>query len=497
MQQALDNASKTAQKVTKQSSSKKSSDSGLSSTDKKNIKTAYKNAKQYKVLFAIFAIITVVALCTLPFANKLEPIVNSWLETRHNMTAGDVNNGLVTTIADVNTNSKLKIHYVFVGQGDCILIDLPDGKNMIIDSGSESYDSETSEKVINYIDTILLDEGEIIDYMILTHPDSDHLYYLPDILDTFEVATIYRPYTFYVSNDKDSSQILDPDGTIATVEEKDAIEQKERDAVSYLNSTYNYGITIGDPSKNTTNAKDTNTLYKFISRIYVETYGANDTPAMIKYPIAGEKISGEGYSLTFYAPVTPSNMYNSWNDYSSVMVLEYNGTKIAFTGDAETKEEDEILDNETNLPLPDVDIMDMGHHGSRTSSQDAFVKALNPEYAIISCGIDNKYGHPNQETLDTLKNNGVDENHIFITAQSGDIVIGFDYTPSTPQEEASAETTSQKYVIAYSGDKSFVEIAPIHIEWWYVVVCIIVLSGLILLVIVPSIIKAFKKTSKK
>lgn len=441
-------------------------------------------------MFAIFAIIAVIALCTLPFASTLESMVNNWLNSSTTTPTEEVS-GDGVTVSSVCLNSKLKVHYVFVGQGDCILIDLPDGKNMIIDSGSDAYKNDTSKKVINYIRQNLLGEGEIIDYMILTHPDADHICYLPDVLDEFEVATIYRPYTFYVSDERDSD--------FATKAEKEAIEQKERNAVSSLNSEYHYDITISDPNEKSNkkqNAKTTEVMYKFISRVYAETYGASNTLATMKFPIAGDKIIGDDYTFTFYSPITPSKVYSSWNDYSSVIVLEYNGKRIAFTGDAEKVEENEILAN-TSLTLPDVDIMDMGHHGSRTSSQDKFVKALKPEYAIISCGIDNKYNHPNQETLDTLHNNGVDDNHIFITAQSGDIVIGFDYTAPVSGEAVSADANETKnIVIAYSGDKDYVPVTPVHIEWWYVVVAIIVLAGLILLVIIPSILKAIKRASK-
>ncbi len=542
-QSKLDKASDTVDKLTGKSSKK------LTKSEINQAKTAAKNAKSNKWLFAIWAIITIAALVSLLFTSTIEPVVNNWIYgDRSTTTAGD-DRGAVGSFADVVTNSDLKIHYVFVGQGDCILIDLPDGKNVIIDSGSETYNSETSQKVISYIDTYLLDDGEIIDYMILTHPDSDHLFYLPDILDTYEVANIYRPYTFFVSDGKDSNQRLDPDGTIATAEEQAAVEAKEREAVAELNSEYGYGIEIGDPTKNTTNAKSTDIMYKFISRIYTETYGEDNTPAEIHYSIAGATISGTDYTFTFYAPVNPSEVYGSWNNYSSVIVLDYNDTKIAFTGDAEKEAENEILANQTNLPLPDVDIMDMGHHGSRTSSQDAFVKALKPEYAIISCGIDNKYGHPNQETIDTLYNNGVDSSHIFITAQSGDIVIGFGYTGTistdtstdnteidtsgTTDDSADTDTsgtntnentettttentniitstnieseilldvdqtpTTLDYIIAYTGEASVVApttTEPIEIKWWYIVVGIIVISGVVLLIIAPSIVKSLKK----
>ena len=479
-----------APKKSSSTSSKKTdlSDINLSTMSKSDIKTAYKNAKTYRWLFVIFAILSTLLLCSLIFTSTIEPVVNSWFNTYTNKSAEDAGNGYVKTITDVTSNSKLKIHYVYVGQGDCILIDLPDGKNIIIDSGTDKYSSEISQRVIDYIQNFLLDDGEIIDYMILTHPDSDHMYYLPDILDHFEVATIYRPYVFYVSDNKDSTNKLDSDNTIATKEEKDAVVQKELATISELNSK-GYEISWGDPSASKTNTKGTEIMYKFVSRAYNETYrGSNKCD--IRFPIAGGKITGTGYVLTFYAPVEPGKLYSSWNDYSSVMVLEYNGTRVAFTGDAEKLEEKEILDNQNVLKIPDVDIMDMGHHGSRTSSQDAFIKALSPEYAIISCGVDNKYGHPHQKTLDTLHSNGVDDNRIFITAQSGDIVIGLTYTAPDTAE-------SKNFIIAYSGEKGYVIPAPIYIEWWEVVVALIILSAIILLIIIPSCIKKIKRTVNK
>ena len=510
-------AKEAAEKAKKIASGK--GDKELSKSDKSQIKKAYNNAKTYKWCFAIFAIIAILALVTLPFSDYFQPKINELFYGNTTESGGYEAN--VSTITDVITNSELQVHYVDVGQGDCIMIDLPDGKNIIIDSGSEAYSSTTSQKVLDYIDNILLDDGEIIDYLIVTHPDSDHIYYMPDILDAYEVATIYRPYTFYVSNGTTSSGI--------TADQKAELQELEEETVAELNAEYNYGITIGSPTASRTNAKSTNVVYNFLSRVYSETYGENYTPATMEFPLAGEQITGEGWTLTFYSPIDPSIMYNSWNNYSCVMVLEYNDTKIAFTGDAEMELEEEILTNENILDLPDVDIMDMGHHGSKTSSSDAFVKALNPEYAIISCGLDNKYEHPNQETLDTLHNNGVDDNHIYITANNGDIVIGFNYTPteestttdgsttdqSTSEGAVQASTTNdtssttggesastaepQKFVLAYSGEKSFIEDLPepepeqTEIQWWYVVVAIIVFAGIIFLIVIPSIAKAVKK----
>ncbi len=82
------------------------------------------------------------------------------------------------------------------------------------------------------------------------------------------------------------------------------------------------------------------------------------------------------------------------------LVVEYiNGEdKVILMGDAEEEVEKEILSK-----VEEVDLLKVGHHGSRTSTSQAFLEKINPTYAVITCGEGNKYGHPHQETLDKLK----------------------------------------------------------------------------------------------
>jgi competence protein ComEC len=89
------------------------------------------------------------------------------------------------------------------------------------------------------------------------------------------------------------------------------------------------------------------------------------------------------------------------NDGSVVARLVYGDTSIMLTGDATAKTEKIILSENTSSQLKST-ILKVGHHGSRTSSSIPFVKAVLPQYALISVGKDNTYGHPHQETLDTL-----------------------------------------------------------------------------------------------
>lgn len=108
---------------------------------------------------------------------------------------------------------------------------------------------------------------------------------------------------------------------------------------------------------------------------------------------------GEDYKIECFAPC--STDYESINDYSVVVKITYGIHSFLFTGDAETLSETEMLDK--GYPL-DSDVLKVGHHGSDTSSSAEFLKAVSPEYAVISCGTDNSYGHPHDVTLKALSN---------------------------------------------------------------------------------------------
>ncbi|MDF2616443.1 MAG: beta-lactamase domain protein [Sedimentibacter sp.] len=102
--------------------------------------------------------------------------------------------------------------------------------------------------------------------------------------------------------------------------------------------------------------------------------------------------------------LSPKSMYYSeLNEYSAAARLEYSSTSFLFTGDAESVSELEMVGGDFNL---DSDVLKAGHHGGRTSSSSDFLKAVTPEYSIISCGEDNSYGHPHIETLNRLSDIG-------------------------------------------------------------------------------------------
>ena len=108
--------------------------------------------------------------------------------------------------------------------------------------------------------------------------------------------------------------------------------------------------------------------------------------------------------------------YDNENDNSNVIYTELNGYKFMFMGDASTTTENEMM-NKYNLP--DIDVLKVGHHGSKTSSSSReFINEVNPNYSIISVGKNNRYGHPNKEVLNDLKNS-----KIYRTDEDGSIIL--------------------------------------------------------------------------
>ena len=96
--------------------------------------------------------------------------------------------------------------------------------------------------------------------------------------------------------------------------------------------------------------------------------------------------------------------YDNENDNSNVIYTEINGYKFMFMGDAGVEVEKDLIEK---YNLKDIDILKVGHHGSKTSSSRNFVDNINPKYSIISVGKNNRYGHPNKEVLDNLKDSKI------------------------------------------------------------------------------------------
>ena len=110
-----------------------------------------------------------------------------------------------------------------------------------------------------------------------------------------------------------------------------------------------------------------------------------------------------------------NNDYGNENDNSSVIYTELNNYKFLFMGDAGVEVEKYLIEK---YNLNDIDVLKVGHHGSKTSSSERFIDEVNPKYSIISVGKNNRYGHPNKDVLDNLE-----DSKIYRTDQDGSIIF--------------------------------------------------------------------------
>ncbi|MBQ8882940.1 MAG: hypothetical protein IJY70_06100 [Clostridia bacterium] len=305
---------------------------------------------------------------------------------------GATNNEVIESTSAV----ALNVHFIDVGQGDACIIQFPDYKTMLIDGANNGY----GDTINDYIEQNIKDKnGNTItkfDYAMLTHSDSDHCASMDEVLNEYPCDVFYRPNVKATR-----SGYTDPNTSLLYG------NYTSKDTVAYKNA-----IAAG-----TANA----------SQVIINKW---DMPA-----ITGNDGAGKDYSLSFYGP--SSDEYGDWNNYSPIMILEYNGIKMALTGDCEKEGEQEFVAKAQagtgKFSVFDenfhCDVIKAGHHGSRTSTSTAFVETVTKSNEIqntlivVSCGLDNSYGHPHQEKLDQFKQNGIKDENILRTDRNGTIVL--------------------------------------------------------------------------
>ena len=244
----------------------------------------------------------------------------------------------------ITPGEDLKVHFLDVGQGDSIFIELPTNETILIDASIK----DASNKIINYLRE---ENVSKIDYVFATHPHSDHIGGMSAVIKAFDIGQIYMPK-----------------------------------AVTTTKTYENLLLTIKDKNLKIKTAKAGNTI-----------------------------IDTDDLKLVVLAPNQDS--YESLNNYSIVLKLTYKEKSFLFTGDAETLSEKEITGD------VEADVLKVGHHGSRTSTSQAFLNKVNPSYAVISVGLNNDYKHPHQEVLDRLEKKNI---KIYRTDQNGDIMFTTD-----------------------------------------------------------------------
>ncbi len=244
----------------------------------------------------------------------------------------------------ITPGEELKVHFLDVGQGDSIFIELPTNETILIDASIK----DASDKIIKYLKE---ENVSKIDYVFATHPHSDHIGGMSAVIKAFDIGQIYMPK-----------------------------------AVTTTKTYENLLLTIKDKNLKIKTAKAGNTI-----------------------------IDTDDLKLVVLAPNQDS--YESLNNYSIVLKLTYKEKSFLFMGDAETLSEKEITGD------VEADVLKVGHHGSRTSTSQAFLNKVNPSYAVISVGLNNDYKHPHQEVLDRLEKKNI---KIYRTDQNGDIIFTTD-----------------------------------------------------------------------
>ena len=262
------------------------------------------------------------------------------------------NNTLKERTENLNVPS---VNFLSVGQGDCAFIIFPDGKTLLIDCGEK--DDANFATVRKYIDAA----GGKIDYLVLSHTDSDHTGNAADLIKAYGVSTAYIP------------KVID-DGKFTAFH----------------------------------NAKEELTAC-----------GAN-----IKISAIGERVVGEDYYFCFLYPNEDSDYddlnfgdqtADAINAVSSILYLDYRGTRFLFTGDADKKSEEKVVDraksgvyyiygnNDRAVDLKNLDYLKVSHHGGKEEISEKFYEYLTPRAAVISVSALNNYGHPSSFTLRALE----------------------------------------------------------------------------------------------
>ncbi len=237
----------------------------------------------------------------------------------------------------------LAVSFLDVGQGDAILVSRK-GAHILIDTGpQDAWDALQNALAARGVETL--------EYLILTHPHSDHIGCAPQILQTYPVKRVLMP----------------------------------------------------DAPTNT--------------RIFEKTLDA-----ILEYSVPAQKArAGDSFELeeakfSILSPL-PGASFESLNNYSVVLRMTFGDTSFLFTGDAEREIEASLIRQGLYLKS---DVLKVGHHGSSTSSTQAFLNEVRPQIAVICVGEGNSYGHPKAQILQRLEKLGAS---VYRTDQNGAVTV--------------------------------------------------------------------------
>ncbi|EUJ28002.1 lipoprotein [Listeria floridensis FSL S10-1187] len=221
-------------------------------------------------------------------------------------------------------------------------------------------------------------------------------------------------FTFFDIGQGDSTLIQADDGTTILIDTGrqddfrilDLLREKGVKQIDLLLLTHPHADHIGNADKVIQNFKPKEIWMdglEFNSSTYEKVIDAAlASKAKYKEPRRGDKAQFGPFHLTV---LSPDKLSNDANNDSIAVRLTYKDIAAVFTGDAEKGREKEMIDSGLAL---DADILDLGHHGSSTSNQPAFLDKVKPQVAVYSAEKGNSYGHPHVEVLAWLKERNID-----------------------------------------------------------------------------------------
>jgi len=221
---------------------------------------------------------------------------------------------------------------------------------------------------------------------------------------------------------QDAAVLIDA-GPTDTGEETVRYIRNYTDSIDYMILTHPHEDHIGGAVKIINNLQVKNVIMTDASNDVV-TFSRligviEDSGVRVLQAQPGNTYGADGINLQILAPLAD---FDDFNEYSVVTRVEYKDVSMIVPGDAETRSEELMLETYQRGEL-DADILKLGHHGSRTSSTPEFLAAVSPKWSIASCGLNNAYGHPHQQTLERTADLGIP---VLRTDELGSIVFATD-----------------------------------------------------------------------
>lgn len=235
----------------------------------------------------------------------------------------------------LNPEADVSVHFIDVGQGDSVYIKAYD-KNILIDAGEKET---TQTDVVKYLEALGV---ERLDYVIGTHPHSDHIGGLQAVIERFEIGTVIMPRI--------------PDNIVPTT------------------ATYRNLLTAIDNKG-------------------LKIKAAQDVEEIVVS-------EGKDAKLMFFGP--PGDDDNL-NNMSACIKFSAMGYSLLLCGDAEKEVEKQLIQSDVNL---ECNILKLSHHGSSTSNTQDFLEAASPDCFVICVGKNNSYNHPTTSVVKRVKEFG-------------------------------------------------------------------------------------------